>query len=260
MQGSLRNTQECYKLPYHRRTLLQRMEMIEQLRETGTNWRSIATCLGISDQTQYRRRLEFGVEDNFTDITDEELDRQIEQTLNSTLYSGESYVGGSLKGRGINVQRFRIRESLKRIDGIGRAVRCQYAICRRTYSVRDANHLWHIDSNHKLISWTFVIHGCIDGYSRAIVYLKCCTGNCNKASTVFQYFNQGVQEFRLPSRIRGDQGMKNVDVARYMIINRGSDRGSFIAGRSVHNQHIERLWAEVNIVSSTLYKELFDFI
>ena len=145
--------------------------MIEQLRETGMNWRSIATCLGISDQTQYRRRIEFGVEDNFTDITDEELDRQIEQTLNSTLYSGESYVRGSLKGRGINVQRFRIRESLKRIDGIGRAVRRQYAMCRRTYSVRGANHLWHIDSNHKLISWRFVIHGCIDGYSRAIVYL-----------------------------------------------------------------------------------------
>ena len=28
-------------------------EMIEQLRETGMNWRSIATCLGISDQTLY---------------------------------------------------------------------------------------------------------------------------------------------------------------------------------------------------------------
>jgi len=33
-------------------------EMIEQLRETGMNWRSIATCLGISDQTLYRRRIE----------------------------------------------------------------------------------------------------------------------------------------------------------------------------------------------------------
>ena len=63
-------------------------EMIEQLRETGMNWRGIATCLGISDQTLYRRRIEFGVENNFTDITDEELDRQIEQTLNLTPYSG----------------------------------------------------------------------------------------------------------------------------------------------------------------------------
>jgi len=137
-------------------------------------------------------------------------------------------------------------------------VRRWYEICRRTYNVTGPNHLWYIDSNHKLISWRVVIHGCIDGYSRAIVYLKCCTDN--KASTVLRYFKQGVQEFGLPSRVRGDQDMENVDVARYMIINRGSDRGSFIVGRSVHNQRIERLWAKVNRVISALYKELFDFI
>jgi len=75
------------------------------------NWRSIATCLGISDQTLYRRRIEFGLENDFIEITDKELDRQIQQTLNLTPYGGKTYVRGSLKDSGINIERFRIRES-----------------------------------------------------------------------------------------------------------------------------------------------------
>ena len=61
--------------------------------------------------TLYRRRIEFGLENDFTEITDKELDRQIQQTLNLTPCGGETYVRGSLKDRGINIQRFRIRES-----------------------------------------------------------------------------------------------------------------------------------------------------
>ena len=50
---------------------------IEQLREMGMNWRSIAVCLGVSEQTLYRRRIHYGIDNNFTDITEEELDDQI---------------------------------------------------------------------------------------------------------------------------------------------------------------------------------------
>ena len=114
------------------------------------------------------------------------------------------------------------------------------------------------DGHHKLIRWRFVTHGGIDGYSRLVVYLKC--SDNNQASTVFHCFLQATRRYGIPSRVRCDQGRENIRVGQFMLEQRGRDRGSIIAGSSVHNQRIERLWRDMHRCATQLFYRLFYFL
>lgn len=130
----------------------------------------MAQKLGIHPQTLRSRLKESGIDYQFSPITDAELDDLVRTYHQHNPNSGVRYVTGYLRRRGLRLQRRRIVASLERVDKLGRSLRRRQRkeIKRQVYKVARPHALWHLDGHHKLILWGFVIHGCIDGYSRAV--------------------------------------------------------------------------------------------
>lgn len=129
--------------------------------------------------------------------------------------SGQSLLLGHLSTLGIRVQRHRVRDSMGRVHPIRTSLRWHQSILWRSYSVPGPNSLWHIDGHHSLIRWRFVVHGCVNGFSRHIMYLAAATNN--RSQTVLDLFWKATREDSIPSRVRLDKGGENIKVCYFMI-------------------------------------------
>ncbi|CAJ0634725.1 7922_t:CDS:2 [Entrophospora sp. SA101] len=240
--------------------LLINENIIRILRQEGHTWIRIADIFGVSYRTILRRRIELNLPDDlaYTNISNDDLDNEIRNIQREQPFSGQIIIAGVLCSRGIRVHRQRLHESLNRVDAWGMVQRWSNIIPRRVYQVAGPNALWHIDGNHKLIRWKFVVHAGIDGYSRMITFCNCSSNN--KSITVLTQFQKGIEQFGIPSRVRADHGGENALVKQFMERYRGYGRGSFIAGRSVHNQRIERLWGDINRCVLKIYKTIFLYL
>jgi hypothetical protein len=72
----------------------------------------------------------------------------------------------------LNVKRQTVADLLGILDPEGVIMRKKRKLRRRKYSVPGPNHLCHLDGYYKLKSYGIPIHGCIDGFSRKIIWLK----------------------------------------------------------------------------------------
>lgn len=112
------------------------------------------------------------------------------------------------------VTRARLQESLHRTNGDNIKSRIKGRLQRRVYNVEGVNHLWHIDTNHKLIRWNFIIVGGIDGFCRFVTFLNC-TDN-NKSETIFICFQCAIRSYDLPWRVRSHKSIVRMFLIAYM--------------------------------------------
>ena len=167
---------------------------------------------------------------------------QLRQTF---IRAGTTLLHGMLRRLGYRISYQRIRQSLLHIDPIHQ-VFDRIRIRRRVYSFPGPNALWHHDGQHGkpsfvyyniaivqydlgLIRWGIVIHGFIDGYSWLITALQASDNNMGK--TVLDLFLRAAAIYGVPSHLRGDHGVENIQVAAWIENFRGTQRGSYIWGQ-----------------------------
>lgn len=109
----------------------------------------------------------------------------------------------------LTVKREVLRKVLKVLDPEGVVVRSKCGLRRRVYKAPGPNFLWHIDGYDKLKPFGFCIHGCIDGYSRRILWLEVAYSN-NNPRIIAGYYVDCVQQLGGTAKIiRSDRGTEN---------------------------------------------------
>lgn len=101
--------------------------------------------------------------------------------------------------------------------------------------------------------WGITTHGCVDGFSRCIVYLHASLNN--RAPTIFKLFLVATLSYGMPSTVTSDHGGENKLVALFVNLVKGC--AHHITGRSVHNQRIERLWRDVHTQVTSFFYNTF---
>ncbi len=97
----------------------------------------IAKIFGCSSKTIHRRVLQFGL-DQFTSysaISDEKLDEVVLNFVSNFPTSGQKQLAGHLTSLGYRIQRYRIRDSLYRVDPWGVQIRSRRLLNCRKYKV-----------------------------------------------------------------------------------------------------------------------------
>ena len=143
---------------------------------------------------------------------------------------------------GVHVPRDSVMQILREIDLNGTEERKWKKLKRRKYFSTGPNATWHMDGFDKLKYYGFPIHGCIDGFSRRIMWLKVIRSNYNPVVPA-SYDLEIVSALKLCSTLlQTDCGIENSTTAGSQC-HFANDISAHKYGSSPSNQRTENFWS-----------------
>ncbi|XP_074034643.1 uncharacterized protein [Leptinotarsa decemlineata] len=107
-----------------------------------------------------------------------------------------------------------VRELLWLLDPEGVETRKRKRLRRRQYFNKGPNYLWHVDSYDKLKPFGICINGCIDGFSRHIIWLRAGITSSDP-KVIGGYFLDGIKMIGgCPETLRCDMGTENTCIEK----------------------------------------------
>ncbi|XP_030580627.1 uncharacterized protein LOC115776958 [Archocentrus centrarchus] len=163
----------------------------------------------------------------------------------------------------LQVRRDHVMNLLRELNPQGCERRARRRFIRRTYHSMGPNYMWHVDGYDKLKPFGLALSGCIDGFSRKVLWLICGATN-NDPSVIAHYFLSCVRNLGvIPMRLRTDCGTENGTMAAIQCTLRHhhndyySGASSHMYGSSTTNQRIEFWWSIFRKGRCQFWMELF---
>ena len=162
----------------------------------------------------------------------------------------------------LKVKQKTVMKILQEVDPDGVERRSKYKLKRRTYLVPGPNYIWHADGHDKLKWFGFAIQGCIDGYSRKLIWLKISTTN-NDLRVIGYYYLKCIEKLGLlPTLMRTDNGTEATLMQDFHMSLRFNHTDEYariksLRGKSTSNQRIESYWRQLRKNTEDFYMSLF---
>lgn len=200
--------------------------------------------ISMSVRTLKRRLREYGLAKSDDSISEETVRQIIEKEIKgpSSMLGYRGMWNKLRTSYNITVPRDTVMRILRELDPEASALRKARKLQRRVYTSPGANAAWHIDGYDKLKPYGLPVHGCVDGFSRRVIWLKVCKSNNNPVIPA-SLFLQSVEEYGMrPVLVQTDCGTENGTLAGIQCLLAGSEDAHRYSS-SHSNQRIENWWS-----------------